>query len=61
MELKSNISTTFPSSVLRSNRTFMELKFENKAVDSRRFVGSNRTFMELKSLLLVDNRLCRLF
>ena len=32
----------------RSNRTFMELKFDNNKLKSHKIFSSNRTFMELK-------------
>ena len=31
-----------------SNRTFMELKFDEISLDKQEISGSNRTFMELK-------------
>ena len=41
---------------LRSNRTFMELKFRITTADGIRYLSSNRTFMELKCRLSIDNR-----
>ena len=32
----------------RSNRTFMELKYDNTIITSLKMKSSNRTFMELK-------------
>ena len=31
-----------------SNRTFMELKFQQEQIKEKATIGSNRTFMELK-------------
>ena len=47
MELKSTFFSPVPACGTRSNRTFMELKFD---MDWRNLgtAGSNRTFMELK-------------
>ena len=44
---------------LRSNRTFMELKFFIKRENKIAYESSNRTFMELK--LLSDQIVCNLF
>ena len=35
--------------IVRSNRTFMELKYRSKQRRQQHRNGSNRTFMELKS------------
>ena len=35
---------------VRSNRTFMELKYEKRHLWHQWIIGSNRTFMELKWL-----------
>ena len=53
MELKQNISKPFPASVLRINRTFMELKRLSLCGDEGRSNSINRTFMELKLVKLV--------
>ena len=47
MELKSPLQVLSFSSMLSSNRTFMELKFDT-AISTASTPGSNRTFMELK-------------
>ena len=48
MELKSDHHTSFWRDPHRSNRTFMELKFNAKELVKDGYHRSNRTFMELK-------------
>ena len=39
---------------MRSNRTFMELKYLKRKRNAPELIGSNRTFMELKSGQMVN-------
>ncbi len=48
MELKSSKQAIIFRAVWRSNRTFMELKFDAKTGMGEVELSSNRTFMELK-------------
>ena len=48
MELKSNSRSTISLAHIRSNRTFMELKFAFSDCKVLKAQRSNRTFMELK-------------
>ena len=54
MELKSMLHHSKKLSLSSSNRTFMELKFEQKTFCKLIDVRSNRTFMELKFVKLIE-------
>ena len=59
MELKWRIRKSTGASIIGSNRTFMELKFETVKAIMYDAESSNRTFMELKfglDYLLCSNR-----
>ena len=43
---------------LRSNRTFMELKWNSSWFSSDKLSSSNRTFMELKLSFLLSHTAC---
>ena len=51
MELKLKIQSSLRRMDASSNRTFMELKWRQRALPMYSLTGSNRTFMELKFVM----------